>query len=271
MGQGRGPMGHDREPGRARAAGQRTRSGAPKRHWALRLCAGLLILLLGLAALHLGQRLAVMLHGVWSAQGWTPVPARLESWELRRSSALLSGAGTAVRRPMHEIHVRYVYTAGGRQHTGTRVGFAPVHDNVSGVWREQVAQRLQAAAEGGVLTVWVDPAQSDQAVVDRSLPVSSAVFSAALLLMPCGVATAYALGSVLRWSGRCGATGDAHNRRWLLPLWALLHGLPVPPILALAAPGSIGAGSAAVLVLLSLVGLAGLWGLVRAARHAPVP
>lgn len=228
-----------------------------------------MILLLSLAALHLGQRLAVLLHGVWAAQAWTAVPARLEAWELRPSSAAFAGAATAVRRPMHGLHARYVYTAGGREHTGTRVGFAPAHDNVAGAWRQQVVQRLQVAADGGPLTVWVDPAQADQAVIDRSLPVPSAVFTAALLLFPCGVATAYALGSLLRWSGTCGAAGEAHNHRWLLPVWALLHGLPVLPILALAAPGSIGGGSAAVLVLLSLVGLAGLWGLVRVARQRP--
>lgn len=240
-----------------------------QRHWALRAAGALLLLCLGLAALHLGQRLVQLVHGVWVARDWTPVPARLEAWDEQVSSAAFSGRGFAVRRPMRALQARYVYTAAGQVHTGTRVGFAPVSDNVSGAWRQGVVRRLQAAADGAALTVWVDPARPGQSVVERSLPVPSAVFSAALLLFPCGVATAYALGALLRFVGGRGAAGEAFNRRWLLPLWALLHALPVLPILALSAPGSIGAGSAAVLVLLGAVGLAGLAGLLRAMRRPP--
>ena len=37
------------------------------------------------------------------------------------------------------------------------------------------------------------------------------------------------LGTLIRFLGPRDKAGEARNKRWLLPLWALLHGLPVNP------------------------------------------
>lgn len=244
---------------------------APHRHhWVMRVAAALLLLVLGLAALHMGQRLALLLHGVWVAQHWTPVPARLESWDEQVSSSAFSGRGTSVRLPMKMLQARYVYSISGQTYIAERVGFTPVSDNISTDWRQGIIRRLLAASDDVPLTVWVNPLKPEQAVIEPSLPVPNAVFSAAILLFPCGVSTAYVLGALIRLLGPRGKASETRNQRWLMPLWALLHGLPVIPILALAAPDSIGVGSATVLVLLAAIGLAGMVGVLRNLRLWPV-
>lgn len=237
-----------------------------QRHWLIRIAATLLLLVLGLGAMHIGQRLALLLHGVWIAQHWTPVTARLESWGEQVSSAAFSGRGTSVRMPMRMLQARYVYSFSGHTYTTERVSFTPVSDNISTEWRQGIVRRLQEASNGAPLTVWVNPLRPEKAVIERSLPVPNAVFSSVILLFPCGVATAYILGLLIRILGPRGKAGEARNQRWLLPLWALLHGLPVIPILALAIPRSIGIGSATLLTLLAMIGLAGMFGVMRNIR-----
>jgi hypothetical protein len=218
-----------------------------------------------------GRDLVLLLAGTAEARDWVPVKARLLHWE-RRSSTHPTARGFAIRTPTYELVARYDFSVDGRRHVGERVGVRPVRDNFSNGWRNRVAQRLAAADGGAPLTVWVDPQRPERAVVERRLPLASAVFAAVFLLFPCGVASALVLGALLRWTGPGGPdTRQARQRRWLLPLWALLHGLPVPFIVALAEPGDIGWRSGALLCGLAAIGLSGLLGIVRALAASPTP
>ncbi|UUX95428.1 DUF3592 domain-containing protein [Aquabacterium sp. J223] len=218
-----------------------------------------------------GRDLVLLLAGTADARAWVPVSARLLHWE-RRSGTHQTVRGFAIRTPTHELVARYDYTFDGSRHTGEQVSLRPVRDNFSNGWRNRVAQRLAAAERGATLTVWVDPRRPDRSVIERRLPLASAVFAAVFLLFPCGVASALVLGALLRWTGPGGAAArHSRQRRWLLPLWALLHGLPVPFIVALAEPGDVGWRSGALLCGLTAIGLSGLLGVARALSTPSTP
>lgn len=227
------------------------------------LFGALLFGIFGAAGVDLAIELARNLSGTAAARHWQPVEARLLDWQLVRKTQMTIRSW-AIHRPLDALQASYVYRFAGSEHTGTSVGFTSRADDFSGAWRGAITQRLVAAQAGAPLHVWVDPDQPQRAVIERSLPVQRAVFAAAFMLFPCGIASALAIGTVLRTLG-----GDTLNKRWLLPLWAVLHGLPAPTIWWLAAPGSIGLGSGFVLFLLLAVLTAGVFGVLLAARSKP--
>ena len=233
-----------------------------KRSLPMTLLAWFFVAVFGAAMVSLGAMLAASLLGVWQARGWVEVPATLQAWSIERTEGvnLQQRAG---RPRTWKLQAQYRYTFEGQVHEGRRVGFVPLADNVSGDWRSAVISRLRAAEGGKPLTVFVDPKAPERSVVERSLALPQAVFIAVFLLFPCGFVSLLLIGTALQAVG--GGTSTP-LMALQLPLWALLHGLVALPILWLAAPRSIGTGSALLLGALGLLALTGLVTLLRAVR-----
>ena len=93
---------------------------------------------------------------------WHSVPAQVEAATLQSHKP--SKGGTA-----HSIAIRYRYQVGGVEYTGSRASLTTRADNI-GSFQEQLGHRLQGAERTGEpVTVWVNPAQPTESIVDRSL------------------------------------------------------------------------------------------------------
>lgn len=103
-----------------------------------------------------------MLYGWQQARTWEPVPAeilavRLDTHYGRKSTT-------------YELKARYRYQYHGRSYESTRVGFSGSGADNIGSWQEDWHDILQQAREEGrPVQVWIDPAQPEEAVIDRSV------------------------------------------------------------------------------------------------------
>lgn len=132
------------------------------------------------AAAYLYYGFGRMLLNVEHAQTWQPVEGRLIKQEI------VTNEGTGDDPDTHRLDALYRYTVAGVEHDGSRVDFSPLRsDNFSGGRRARQQKMMQQEP----LTVYVDPADPLNAVIDRSLPAEQSVFIAFFLLFPCGVAT----------------------------------------------------------------------------------
>ena len=105
---------------------------------------------------------APMVYDWARMQTWHSVPAQVEAATLQSHKP--SKGGTA-----HSIAVRYRYQVGGVEYTGSRASLTTRADNI-GSFQEQLGHRLQGAERTGEpVTVWVNPAQPTESIVDRSL------------------------------------------------------------------------------------------------------
>ena len=108
--------------------------------------------------------LASTLQAALSVQSWQPVPAQVLDAQIRKHAG--SEGGTA-----YQVLVRYRYEIAGKSYESQRVGLDPQAgaDNV-GDWQERWFQTLhQAQQQGRPITVWVNPAQPSEALVDPSI------------------------------------------------------------------------------------------------------
>lgn len=105
---------------------------------------------------------APMVYDWARMQTWHSVPAQVEAATLQSHKP--SKGGTA-----HSIAIRYRYQVGGVEYTGSRASLTTRADNI-GSFQEQLGHRLQGAERTGEpVTVWVNPAQPTESIVDRSL------------------------------------------------------------------------------------------------------
>lgn len=237
--------------------GSRRRAASPRSPF-MAAVAWLVMLVFGAAALWLSVAFATMLWGVWQAQRWVAVPAALQGWSLESSRTMTS---RNVGGTMQALEARFTYDVAGRRFEGTRVGFVPLADGLSGSWRQGVIARLREAERGAPLLIHVDPEDPARAVVERTLAVPQAAFIAAVLAFPCGLVTLLLIGLLLQGVGKL-AGAALMPLQW--PLWALLHGALSLPVWALAPPDSIEGFAAVSLSVLALLALAGGAGLIRA-------
>lgn len=97
----------------------------------------------------------------WQMSDWAPVEARL------------STAGYSTHRGddsyTFEAYARYSYEYFGQTFSGDRVSLASGGDNI-GDYQQNLGSRLSAAmGRGETITVWVNPDDPSQSIVDRSL------------------------------------------------------------------------------------------------------
>lgn len=97
-------------------------------------------------------------HG---AKHWDPVPATLLSVELE-TRAMRDG-------PAYEVVAHYRYRYGGRAWTGERVSLAPGGDRIGNFQRRLAEQLARAGVQGDPVTVYVNPADPAEAVINRDL------------------------------------------------------------------------------------------------------
>jgi hypothetical protein len=118
------------------------------------------------------------------SRGWREVPGTIVGSGVQ--TYMSQAGGGHGRSQMARASVAYVYEAGGRQFTGTRIGFgAPVGlgMGLGGLARAQ-ADRYPAGAQ---VTVWVDPHDPASAVLRRSAPESLVMTLAGVAVAILGV------------------------------------------------------------------------------------
>ena len=123
------------------------------------------VLALPFAAAGLGILLfmtAPMVYDWARMQTWHSVPAQVES-------ATLQSQKSSKGSTSYSVSTRYRYQVGGVEYTGSRASLTTRADNI-GSFQEQLGHRLQGAERTGEpVTVWVNPAQPAESIVDRSL------------------------------------------------------------------------------------------------------
>lgn len=104
----------------------------------------------------------------WSdAQSWVEVPARIEQASLETHS----GDTTT-----YSVGATYTYHYEGRQYTGNRVDLAGGSDNVGDHHQRIFASLERARARGGDHTVYVNPRDPAQALINRDLRTGLLMF-----------------------------------------------------------------------------------------------
>ncbi|RZJ12593.1 MAG: DUF3592 domain-containing protein [Acidovorax sp.] len=110
------------------------------------------------------QPLGQTLWTAWEVRSWQPVPALVLSADLRKHPGSEGGMS-------YEVIARYRYQLGGTEREGTRVGLERpgASDNI-GDWHAQWHRRLQQAqARNEPITVYVNPSQPNQSLIDPSI------------------------------------------------------------------------------------------------------
>ena len=119
----------------------------------------------GLGGYFIGlQPLSQTLWTAWTVRNWKPVPAQVLGTELKKYPHRKGGAS-------YEVTARYRYRFNGIEHEGSRVGLEPAGfaDN-SDDWDSQWHRRLQQAQTSErPITVYVNPGQPGQSLIDRSI------------------------------------------------------------------------------------------------------
>jgi hypothetical protein len=144
--------------------------------------------------------LCFALNDVWSwtqMSRWQPVPAELESLDLR--------TGSTDDSTTYRVRATYRYTFAGRSYTADRVAIDRMADNI-GSFQHDLYASLRAARAVGRVTAYVDPAQPSSATLNRELRPLLLVFEAAFALVFGGVGVALVLG------GKLGARRLAEKR-----------------------------------------------------------
>jgi hypothetical protein len=127
------------------------------------------------------QPMVQTLQVAWQARSWQPVPAEVLSAQLNTSSG---GKGTT-----YQVQARYRYHVAGKAYESSRIGLDATgqSDNVDD-WHRQWVVRLQdAQARGQGITVWVNPGDPAQSLVDRSIRWPLLVFRVPFALVFTGV------------------------------------------------------------------------------------
>jgi len=119
------------------------------------------------------------LGDAWQMQDWSATPARLSSAGYETRSG--DDADT------YKAYAVYSYTWLGRTYTGSRVTISDGADNI-GDYQVETGNRLAAAmARGEPITVWVNPEQPAESVIDRNLRWGMLAFKSVFAIVFGGV------------------------------------------------------------------------------------
>lgn len=146
------------------------------------LFSALFAVVFGLGGYHVG--LKPLVHSLQTAlqvRGWHPVQAEVLSVQLKTHRGS--------EGPTYEAQTRYRYQVAGKDYESTRVGLDALSnsDNIDD-WHRQWVGRLQTAqAAGQRITVWVNPDDPSQSLIDRSVRWSLQIFRLPFALVFTGV------------------------------------------------------------------------------------
>jgi len=223
-------------------------------------------------------------HEAWRARDWVRVKATVLEADLRSSSG--SDGGTT-----YQALGSYRYDFAGKQFTGSRLGISQVggSDNIDD-WHHEVSARLaDARSAGKPVTVWVNPDNPVESVLDRELRWGEILFLVpfSLAFGGVGVGALVAMVFVLKGKGEGGAneavnraigarggntqTVDNASPRFLW-VFAFFWNAMSWPIAFLAVPDIVESGEwlGLLVLLFPLVGLGLLWAAVSATWNAIV-
>ncbi len=133
---------------------------------------------------------APMVYDWARMQTWQSVSAQVESATLQSHTS--SKGGTS-----YSVSTRYRYQVAGVEYTGSRASITSRADNI-GSFQERLGHKLQGAQRTGQpVPVWVNPAQPDESIVDRSLRPG-------LLALQLGLALVFGAfgGNIVFWMAR---------------------------------------------------------------------
>lgn len=100
-------------------------------------------------------------YDAWQMREWVPIEATV----VRGGYDTNSGSDSDT----YHAYAEYSYTYQGQRYVGDRVSLSDGGDNI-GDYQQEMGRRLQhAAARGTTITVYVDPAAPDEAIIDRDL------------------------------------------------------------------------------------------------------
>ncbi|NJD87203.1 MAG: DUF3592 domain-containing protein, partial [Betaproteobacteria bacterium] len=141
-------------------------------------------------------------HEAWRARDWVRVKATVLEADLRSSGG--SDGGTT-----YQALGSYRYDFAGKQFTGSRLGISQVggSDNIDD-WHHEVSARLaDARSAGKPVTVWVNPDNPVESVLDRELRWGEILFLVPFSLAFGGVGVGALVAMVfgLRGKGEGGA------------------------------------------------------------------
>ena len=127
-----------------------------------------------------------MLRIAWEARDWQPVSAEVLAAQLKTHS---TSDGVT-----YQAQARYRYHFAGKHYESSRIGLDAVgqSDNVDDWHRQWVARLQDAQARGQGITVWVNPGDPAQSLVDRGIRWPLLVFRVPFALVFTGVAVAAA-------------------------------------------------------------------------------
>ena len=120
-----------------------------------------------------------MFFDAWRASDWQPVQARLETAGYETHHGDDSTTYTAF--------ATYTYTHYGQTYRGHRVSLFSGGDNI-GSYQQDLGQRLRSAHErGDAITVWMNPDEPSESVVDRTIRWGMVGFRAIFLFVFGGI------------------------------------------------------------------------------------
>ncbi len=118
-------------------------------------------------------------YDVWDMRGWQPTEARLLDAGYKTHSGDDSNS--------YEAYATYTYTHFGQNYTSNRVSISTGADNI-GDYQQDTGRRLSAAMSPDTrITVWVDPDDPSQAIIDRDLRWGMIGFNSIFLFVFGGV------------------------------------------------------------------------------------
>lgn len=187
-----------------------------------------------------------------AARSWVAVPVTIDDAQIidSRSSGISPARSTINSR----LKATYRYTFKGTDYTGSKVDFSFGSDNFAGTRRSRQMKLLRSASP----TVFVNPANPVQSVLDRSLPIEQVNFAVIFLFFPCGLGTMMMLG----WSSALAAKlGLQWPNRFLFPIFGLIHTLPAfyAPLFATAEIGLFGWVLVMIASVILLISLRAFW------------
>lgn len=157
----------------------------------IRIMAFIFVGVFASAAFYLYYTLAISIYNTERAAQWVATPAKVLEYDLAVSSKSMHDK-TSSRTS--KVTAKYTYSYNGQEYTGTQVDFTADHaDNFA---QERRREQMQILAQGDI-TVYVNPQNPDEVVVDRSLPAEKSLFTIIFLLFPCGFATMIIIYTVL--------------------------------------------------------------------------
>jgi hypothetical protein len=183
------------------------------------------------------------LHEAYVMRSWVPVDAHIQTAQLHT----YSNDGTT-----YQAKATYQYSYNGQRYQGNRVNHTTGNDNI-GSYQQEMAEMLKHRQSTRLpLTIWVDPANPDQSIIDRDIRWEMLAFKLLFVVLFGGVGIGGVLFSWLRqrgevivdsqvlasspWLSRTewamnGIMPDEKNGRWAIVGFATFWNLVSSPIL----------------------------------------